>query len=300
MALSISNIDWSLVQSFLAVAQTGSLSGAAEALGQSQPTIGRHIRTLETALEVELFQRHARGLRLTETGARLRPAAEAMREAMQRLALEAEAEAGQLEGTVRIACSVFAAHHILPPILADLREAEPAIALVLQPSDDSDNLTFREADIAVRMYRPRQLDLVTRHICDLEMGIFAAHRYVARRGVPQAIQDLMRHDIVGYDQSTLMLDAMAELGFKADINAFCVRTDNQTAYWELVRAGCGIGFTQTQVGRADPDVQEIRMPGFVVPALPVWLTAQETVRRIPRVDRIWTLLAEGLCTALRT
>ncbi len=294
MAEHLSDLDWSLVQSFLAVAETGSLSAAASALRQSQPTIGRHVRTLESALEVELFRRHARGLDLTPMGQQIRPAAEEMRSAMHAIRRTAEAEAGRLEGTVRIAASVFAAHHVLPSILATIRHAEPAISLVLQPSDDSDNLTFREADIAVRMYRPQHLDLVTRHIGDLTIGIFAARSYLDRAGRPACPEDLLRHDLVGYDRSRLVIDGMAAAGLPVTADDFATRCDNQTAYWELIRAGCGIGFGQRNVGQADPLVEEIRFPEMQPPTLPVWLTAHETVRRIPRVDRVWTLLAGGL------
>jgi DNA-binding transcriptional LysR family regulator len=295
MADVFREIDWSLVQSFLAVAELGSLSAAARSLGQSQPTLGRHIKTLETQLGVELFHRHAKGFSLTEMGQSIRPAAEAMRGAMSTISVLAEAEGGTLDGTVRIACSVFAAHFILPPIVTDIREKEPSISVVVQASDDSDNLLFREADIALRMYRPQQLDLKTLHVCDIPMGVFAAKRYLDRRGYPRHMADLFEHDLVGYDTATLILDEMARLGIPATAEDFPVRTDNQTAYWELVRAGAGIGFTQLHVGRADPDVVELAI-GLDVPALPVWLTAQETVRKTPRVARVWELIEHGLKT----
>lgn len=290
--------DWSLVQSFLSVAETGSLSAAAQALGHSQPTLGRHIRTLEEALAVELFTRHPRGLTLTEAGARLLPEARAMRQAMTALTTAAEAQSGQIAGTVRIACSVFMAHHMLPPILADLRQAEPDIQLVISASDDSENLLYREADIAIRMYRPRQLDLIARHLGDIEMGCFAARRYLDRAGLPQTAGDLMQHDLIGFDRSTLILDQMRALGFTATESDFALRCDTHTAYWAFIRAGCGIGFTQTLVGRADPAVEELPL-GLDIPTLPVWLAAQADVRHIPRVDRIWTALAEALSARLQ-
>ena len=270
-----------------------SFTQAADELCVTQGAVSRQIRELEGALGVELFQRHPRGLRLTAVGVEMRPAAEEMRAAMARIELAAEAEAGELHGTVRISSSVFAAHHILPGLLADIREQEPAIDLILQPSDETDNLTFRESDIAVRMYRPRQLDLIARHIGDIEMAAFAATRYLDRRGRPTTVDALRNHDLVGYDRARLMLDVMDDLGIEARAEDFALRTDNQTVYWELVRAGGGVGFTQANVGRADPLVEELPL-GLTLPDLPVWLTAHETVRHIPRVDRIWTLLADGL------
>lgn len=289
--------DWSLIQSFLAVAETGSLSSAATALGHSQPTLGRHIKTLEATLGTELFHRHARGLVLTDVGTQVLPAARAMRAAMAQIALAAEAHSDSHSGTVRIACSVFAAHHILPPLIDHARQCEPDISIVVHASDDSDNLLFREADIALRMYRPKQLELVALHIGDIRMGVFAAHSYLQRRGVPQSPDDLRHHDLVGFDQSTLILDAMAALGLEATAEDFPVRCDNQTAYWQLVCAGCGIGFTQMRTGRDDPRVQELPLD-LPLPSLPLWLTAHEVVRRTPRVDRIWGVLAQGLTAML--
>lgn len=296
--MDIRTLDWSLIQSFLAVAETGSLSGAARALHQSQPTIGRHIKTLEQTLDVELFARHPKGLRLTQTGTEMRPAAEAMRAAMNQIALTAEATSDRATGTVRIACSVFAAHHMLPPIIADLRVKHPAIQLVLQPSDDSDNLLFREADIAVRMYRPDQIGLVAQHLGDVEMGVFAAHGYLARIPELRALDDVRALEIVGYDQSTLIIDAMRAMGYPVTVEDFAVRTDNQSAYWELVRAGCGIGFTQLHVGLGDPAVTRV-LEEVPIPSLPVWLTAQETVRRTTRVDLVWRGLEQGLRALLK-
>ncbi len=289
MARDLPSMDWTHVQSFLAVAETGSLSAAAEKLWQSQPTIGRHVKALETELGVELFHRHARGLSLTDFGTDIRPAAEAMRAAMATISLKAEAQSETSEGTVRIASSDFVAHHILPPMLAEIRAEYPGIQLVIIPSDHSENLLFREADIAIRMYRPDQLELVTRHVADIELGTFASRRYLDRRGRPETTADLLKHDLVGYDQSTLITNTMRDLGWPAGPDTFVVRCDHHPTYWEMVRAGCGIGFTQAKVGRDDPLVEELHLD-LDIPSLPIWLTAHQTVRKAPRVDAIWRAL----------
>ncbi|MEP2766716.1 MAG: LysR family transcriptional regulator [Paracoccaceae bacterium] len=292
------SMDWSLVQSFLMVAETGSLSEAARRLNQSQPTIGRHIRALEKQLQTSLFERHQRGLNLTNEGAALVPHAKSARDSMQALRLTAAGQESQMEGTVRIACSIFAAHHILPGIIADMRALEPGIDFEIAPSDDSENLLYREADIAVRMYRPTQLDIVTRHIGDIPIGVFAAHRYLKRIDAPVEIENFFAHDVVGFDQGMLILNVMRALGVQAKPSDFAVRCDNQSAYWELVRAGCGIGFAQVNVGRAEPKVTEIDL-GLTLPPLPVWLAAPEAMRQVPRLSRVWNLLADGLTEYVR-
>ncbi len=293
--------DWSLVQSFLSVADHGSLSGAAQALGRSQPTLGRQVQALEATLGTQLFDRHARGLRLSAAGAALLPHARAMAAAVHALSMAAAQQAGQTAGTVRVTASLFLSHYVLPGALARIRREAPEIAIELAPSDESESLHFREADIALRMYRPTQLDLVTRHLADIAIGAFAATDYLDRAGRPQRVGDLAAHDLVGFDRNPLILQTMRAMGMPARREDFAVRCDNQATYMALIRAGCGIGFAQVPVGRAEPLVEELPMD-LGIPALPVWITAHEKMRHTPRIRRIWDLLVRELpprCRAAR-
>jgi len=281
------------VQAFLAVAETGSLSGAARQLGTSQPTLGRQIKAIESQLGAELFRRQPRGFALTQTGAELVAPAKAMQDAVRQIALSAAGQQARLEGTVRITASVATSAMHLPKIIAQIRKLEPEIAIELVPSNDTSNLLFREADIAIRMYRPTQLDLVTQHLGEIPLGVFAAKSYLEERGMPQNDANLLTHDFVGYDASNMIVDGFQQAGMDVDRDFFKTRCDDHIAYWELVRAGCGIGFTQADVGRADPQITEIDL-GFPMPTLPIWLTAHEAMRQTPRVRRVWDLLEEGL------
>lgn len=289
----VSKLDWSLVQTFLTVAETGSLSEAARRLGISQPTAGRQVRQIETTLGLELFSRQPRGLALSDAGAELLPHARRMAEGMRGLSLAAAGRAETLSGPVRITASVFTAQYHLPPILAKLREAEPEISIELVPTDRSENLLYREADIAVRMYRSEQLDIVTRHLGDLPLGIYAAKSYIARRGRPDTFEAFLDHDLVGYDRSDLILRGMREMGVDAQRDWFATRTDHHPVYWELIKAGCGIGFAQRSIGDDEPLVERV-LPQIPLPSLPLWLAAHEAVRNTPRLRRVWEALAEGL------
>lgn len=297
MAKALSAIDWSLIHAFLAVAETGSLSAAARTLGTSQPTLGRQVKMLEAQLGADLFHRRPKGVEPTETGAALIEHARVMRDAANRIALSAAGRAARLEGTVRITASVAIALHHLPSLIAGIRESEPAIQIELVPSDTSSNLLFREADIAVRMYRPRHLDLVTSHLGEVELGLFGATSYLDRRGRPTRRADLLGHDFVGYDTNPAILDGFREAGTAVSRDWFATRCDDNAVYWELVRAGCGLGFAQACIGRACPDVEVIHTD-FVLPALPVWLTTHEAMRHTPRIRRVWDILAEGLAPVL--
>ena len=293
MDKTVNKLDWALVQAFLAVAEAGSLSAAARRLGTSQPTLGRQIKAVEAKLGLDLFRRHPKGLELTNAGAALVAPARAMREAMREIALYAAGQEAALAGTVRITASEMVSHHVLPPILARIRQQAPDVEVELAPSDLSENLLYREADIAVRMYRPEQLDVVARYLGEIELGLFASKAYAARHGLPQGPEEILGHDMVGYDRSELIVRGMREAGLKVSRESFKTRCDSQTTYWELVRAGCGIGFGHAMVARRDPGMLEIDL-GFPMPSLPVWLASHQGLRHTPRVRLVWEILAEGL------
>ncbi|MFZ5964389.1 LysR family transcriptional regulator [Thalassococcus sp. BH17M4-6] len=297
MKKPLSTLDWTLIQTFLTVADTGSLSEAARSLGTSQPTVGRQIRQIEDTLEVTLFHRQPRGLKLTETGSALVPHARAMAEGALALGLTAAGRSDRLSGPVRITASVFTAQHLLPPIIAHIRRTEPEISIDLVPTDTVENLLYREADIAVRMYRTEQLDILTKHICDIPLGIYAARSYLDRAGRPDTPDALWTMDLVGYDRSDMMLRGMRDVGLEATRDWFATRCDHHGVYWELVRAGCGIGFAQCRVADADPLVERL-FPEMPLPTLPLWLAAHEAMRQTPRIRRVWDLLDDGLHAAL--
>lgn len=285
--------DWTLTRSFLAVADHGSLSAAARVLGLSQPTLGRHIADMEAALGVVLFTRQPRGLLLTDAAAELLPHARTMAEAAARLSLAAAAQDDRVKGTVRITASRVVAQFLLPPLIARMRQDHPGIAIELVPSDSSENLLFREADIALRMYRPTQDSIVTRHVGDLPLGLYATPALLAQTGRPQSMDDLLEMPIVGFDRSDLMIRVMKGIGVVRRREDFPLRCDDQIVAWNLVRAGAGAGGMQRIVGDSDPLVERIA-PFLALPALPLWLAAPEALRQVPRVRLVLDDLAEGL------
>ena len=283
-------LDWTLIRSFLAVAEAGSLSGAARVTGVSQPTLGRHTQAIEASLQVPLFTRTAQGQALTDAGQALLPPARAMQAAAAELALTAKGHSDGIEGTVRITASRVVSHVILPPILAGLRAEEPGIQIDLVPSDTTENLLFGEADIALRMYRPTQPDLVARHIGDLPLGLYAARTYLDRQGRPARPEDLMQLDFIGQDRMDQIIRVMAMLGMDVARSFFPVRCDDPLTYVELVRAGCGLGGILRAIGDADPVLERIDVIPDL-PSLPVWLTAAPGLRQSPRLRRVWDVLA---------
>ncbi|MEO0999664.1 MAG: LysR family transcriptional regulator [Pseudomonadota bacterium] len=286
-------LDWTLLQTVLAVAEGGSLSAAARRLGLTQPTVGRQVRAAEAAIGRPLFTRHPRGLTPTDAALALIGPAREMAEAAARAALALGGGAAGPGGTVRITASLFVSHHILPPILARIGAAHPGIEIELHPSDSTENLLFREADIALRMYEPAQGDVITRRVADLRLGLYAARSYLAGRPPPESVEDFRAHRLIGYDRATLIIEGMARFGLKTARGDFALRCDDQAAYWQLLVAGGGIGASQCVVGEREPRVARI-LPALDLGALPVWLTAHAALRTAPHIRAVWDALAEAL------
>jgi len=286
-------INWNYIHAFLAVAETGSLTAAARKTGQSQPTLGRHIKSAEAELGAELFVRETGGLRLTEVGMMLIEPARDMAEASARLEMLAVGRNEKLSGTVRITASHVISNDLLPKIIADLRLCEPEIEIEVVPSDAVENLIFREADIAIRMFRPTQLDIVTRKIADHPMALYAERNVLSRLGNPKGVDDLLDLPFVGFDRSDMILRHMRNIGYDVSKGFFGVRCDDQAVFWKLVCAGCGVGAMQTIIGDAEPKVQRLDFQP-PLPSLPVWLAAHENLYKSPRVKHVWEFLAENL------
>lgn len=285
--------QWSLWRSFAVVVETGSLSAAGRKLGLSQPTLGRHIASLEAAIGTPLFERDNKMLRPTPAALSLYEPVARAGAALAEAAARAEGGNVTLKGTVRITASEVFSHYVLPSMLQKPRQQHPEIALEIVPSDSVENLLLREADIAVRMVRPTQLDLITRHIGDLPLTVCAHRSYLEARGTPQTPQDLMNHDLIGLDRSELIIAAARQMGFPLKREDFCIRSDSQTLLWELMKSGLGIGFAQTELVRATPGMVPI-LPQLTLPGLPLWLTTHRELFTSRRIRAIYDALAEAL------
>src|SRR3954469_23849216 len=291
--MAVSEPDWALWRSFAAVVAEGSLSAAARRIGYSQPTLGRHIETLEQQLGVTLFDRTLQGLKPTETALRLYQSVSAAEEKLAEATLVAEGSTGALEGTVRITASTIVAHYILPAILRPIRQEFPAIALELVPSDSVENLLLRESDIAVRMFRPTQLELIAKKIGELALVATAHQSYLGARGTPLGSEDLLKHDLIGCVRSDLLISAARAMGFDLRRQNCVLRTDSQAGAWEMMKAGLGVGFAQLGMVRDTHGMREL-LPMITPPPLEVWLTTHRELFLSPRIRAIYDRLATAL------
>jgi len=291
------NFDWRLVRSFLAALDQGSLLGAARALGNTQPTIGRHIAELEAQLGVVLFERTGRGLLPTPTALQLAESARAMDNAANELARNVSGLEPGISGTVRITASQPVACYVLPPILAQMRLTLPDIQVELVVSNAVSNLLRREADIALRMVQPDQASLVVKRITKVTLGTYAHRDYLRRRGTPRQPQDLLNHELVGSDRDEAILKGMAGFGLPVTRESFAFRCDDLIAYWQAVRTGLGIGFIADYLAATDKDVVAV-LPMIKVPPIPIWLTVHREIRTSRRIRAVYDFLSQAVPKAL--
>jgi len=286
--------DWSLVRSFLAVLDQGSLLAAARTLNTSQPTVGRHIAELESQWSVLLFERTGRGLVPTASAMQLAESARSMEAAALQLTRTLSGNQGHAQGTVRITGSTPVATQLLPAVLARMRLALPQVQVELVASNQVSNLLRREADIAVRMVRPEQNSLIAKKLGSVGIGAYAHQGYLARRGALRTPTDMLQHDLIGGDTDATILQGFQAMGFPVTREAFAIRTDDLIVQWRAVQAGLGIGFVADYMARTDPDIVRVLPGQLTIPPLPMWLAVHREIRTNQRIRAVYDFLAESL------
>lgn len=285
--------DWNRARGFLVTAEEGSLSAAARALGMAQPTLGRQVDSLEQELGVVLFERVGRGLRLTPSGVELLGHVRAMGEAANRVSLSAAGQSQSVEGHVGIATSSVFAAFLLPPILKKLRVTEPGIEIEIVTSNAPSDLRRREADIAIRNFRPTEPDLIAKKICDVPGRLFASPQYLAQIGNPQKPYDLRHADFIGIDNTGAFIKGLNQMGLGLTERNFPIQTENYLVMWEYVKAGLGIGILDGNIGDAEPAVQRV-LPDLEPLSFPIWLVAHRELNTSRRIRIVFDLLAQEL------
>ncbi|RDI97871.1 LysR family transcriptional regulator [Dyella solisilvae] len=290
---------WELYRSFLAVMREGSLSAAARSVGMTQPSLGRHMRELESALGVALFARSPQGLTPTALAHELAPHAQAMASASAALQRAASAGKDDIRGAVRISASEVIGAEVLPPILAAFRQRHPGIVLELVLSNQASDMLRHDADIAIRMVQPTQEALVARHVGRIELGLFAHRRYLEAHGQPATLGELAGHALIGFDTEAPYVRRLRPEGLPYTREHFALRTDSDLAALAAIRAGLGIGIIQVGLARHDPALVRLLAAELSLP-LETWVVMHEDLRQSQRVRRLFDHLAEALADYARS
>ncbi len=286
--------DWNRARAFLVTAEEGSLSAAARALGMTQPTLGRQVDALEEELGVILFERAGRGLVLTPSGLELLDHVREMGEAAGRMSLAASGQANEIEGKIAITASEIYSAHYLPPAIARLRKEAPGIEIELVATNDTKDLRRREADIAVRSFRPEQPDLIARKVGDDTGRLYGSRAYLERLGSPNSLAQLADATLIGFDETNQLVDGMMHYGFAFTLANMRVISASHLVQIELVRAGVGLGVFPDRIAAKFPDLVAV-MPEITQPMVfPIWLTTHREVHTSRRVRLVFDILVDEL------
>ncbi|MCB9965450.1 MAG: LysR family transcriptional regulator [Rhodospirillales bacterium] len=238
-------MDWDKLRTFCIVADAHSFTSAGDLLGLSQSAISRQISGLEDSLGVMLFHRHARGLVLTEQGELLYKTAHDVFEKLSTVEGQIQDSKQREDGPLRITVSEFIGSTWLVPRLVTIREDRPDLQITILMDDRIYNLGMREADVAIRLYKPDQQDLVQRHLATLNFNIYASKEYLEKHGRPKTVADLKHHTLIGYPPNvaqpftdTNWLFNLAGVNAEVDYNVIMI--NSLYAIFRAVRRGAGI------------------------------------------------------------
>jgi DNA-binding transcriptional LysR family regulator len=281
---------WDDMQFVLAVAKSGSFHAAAEELSINQSTASRRIRTLQRRLGVKLFDRHAHGMTLTPAGSSLLERAQDMANAARAIERHLAGEDQRMIGSVHISAPDGLGVNWLVPALADFRGHHPGIQIELSASAGPVDLLLREADIAIRYYRPRDGRVVTRKVGHIHFSLFAAPAYVSAHGQPSTMDELADHEFVEHSASqfTRGFEAWPKL-FRSHPKVV-FRANTSGTFLSAVRAGFGIGVLPNYYNFLAPDLTRLALKANC--GADVWVLCHEETSGSARVRIAIDFLAQ--------
>lgn len=287
------SFDWNQVRAFLATAEEGSLSAAARALGQTQPTLSRQVAALEDDLGVVLFERAGRAMALTTAGVDLLEHVRVMAEAATKISLTASGQSKAVEGNVVITATDALATYHLPRIIRKIHDQAPKIQIDILTSNDVRDLTRREADIAIRHGRPEQPDLIAKLVGEINWHFYAAQSYLSTCPPIETLKDVEALDFIGFENNQMLIDEFKQFGLNLKLSNFVASSPTGTVLRALVKAGVGVGFLTQDVERTEPSLRPVLKDQLCFP-IPIWLVTHRELHTSRRIRLVYDVLSEEL------
>ena len=191
-------MDWDKLKIFHAVAEAGSFTRATVNLNLSQSAISRQIQSLEQDLKVQLFERHARGLTLTENGEYVFKTAHEVITKLKEVETSLGDQKNKPSGKLSITTVRSFGTHWLTPRIQEFMQINPEIEVELIFDDKELDLSTRQADIGIFMRRPKQLNYIQRKLVDIKYHIYGSTRYLEKYGIPNNLNDLNKHRFISF------------------------------------------------------------------------------------------------------
>ncbi len=278
-------MDWDKLRIFHAVSDAGSFTHAGHELNLSQSAVSRQISALEEDLRVPLFHRHARGLILTEQGEVLYRTAHdvftKLAAAKTRLMDSKEKPSGEL----RITTTVGLGSVWLTPRIKEFMELYPEIQVQLLLEDEELDLSMREADVAIRLRRPTQPDLIQRKLFTVHHHVYASVDYVRQHGIPKSSVELDKHKILVFQGASYLtyVNMLLSIGrSENDMRIPALRVNSAYGLRRAVQAGAGIAILSDYLVAPDMNLVQIELE-VQTPEFDTYFVYPEELKETKRV-----------------
>jgi DNA-binding transcriptional LysR family regulator len=281
-------LDWDKIRIFYTVAEAGSFTRAGDDLGLSQSAVSRQVSALERELKAPLFHRHARGLILTEQGDLLFRAAKDMRLRLENTRARLEETSERPSGELKITTTVGLGSLWLTQRIAEFLDNYPDVRVSVLLTNEELDLAMREADVAIRLRRPAQPDLIQRRLFTVHFHVYASIDYVKRFGEPKTIEDLDQHRILSFggDQPSYLLSVhwLATIGREGRApRDYHMVINNIPALRSAVETGAGIAVLPDYAVDGHTKLVQL-LRDVEMPALDTYLVYAEEMRNVARVQ----------------
>ncbi|WP_288741060.1 LysR family transcriptional regulator [uncultured Rheinheimera sp.] len=285
------HLDWSDIRLFLAVAEQGTLTAAARAVGFTQPTLGRRIQSLEQSLGLKLFQRTTEGFLLTEAGLALLPAAKRMAEEADAAMRQLAGQEVKLTGTLRISSFDWFSHSVLPDCCAEFLQLHPDVSIELLNDSRLFNLARREADLVFRLQAFDEPDIAQRQLLLLDYGLYAAADFdLSLLNTPEQLKLISMDNYFSYLPDVVWLNNQfpgAKLAFSSN---------SREAQARLCVAGLGLAVLPVRLAEQMQGLQQLPVAS-APPSRPIWLGYHQDLRHQRRLRAFIDFITQRLGAA---
>jgi len=284
--------DWDDLKYFLSIAEEGSLSAASRKLLVSQPTLSRKLTALEEKIGNELFSRTKSGLEITLLGEQLLVHAHHMRDDVYAAERLITGHDTSLQGSVIISCIETIGAEWLIKKIKPFHDQYPGITVDIKVDYSTSDLLRREADVALRMFRPVQSDLIAKRTVTMNYGFYASKEYVAKYGKPDTMADMKDHYSVLPHDDILQRTTSKKI-LERPTAGIVFRSNNLLALETAVKTGYGIGACSCLTAESDPNLVRL-MDDYVVFTSDLWLVSHAELRRSARIRSMYDYLGDML------
>jgi DNA-binding transcriptional LysR family regulator len=285
------NMTWDDLQVFLAIHRTGSQARAARILSVDPTTIGRRLAALEGELGVRLFDRTPSGLSATPLSTAVLGRVQQIEEHVHAVQRELAGADARIEGRVRLTAGDGLASYVLTPALPTLLRRHPRLSIELRADTSTLDLSRREADVAVRLSRPREPSLVARKLGALRFALYASHAYLEQRGTPRTVRELAGHDWIGFESALDELPQVKWLRRTVPGLRYVLRANTTVAHAAACAAGLGIALLPMFAAPREPRLLPV-LPRLQTPSREAWVVTHSDLKKNARVAAVIDWLME--------